>query len=412
MTTHRLASITLALLLAPACGKPAAPPHPAPPATISGAPSTSDAAAPTPEADAAPVPEADAASAAVAPEADAAPTPTPEPDASAAPAAPAIAWDGPWLPSPTAGEVATWTSGGVSLTAELSTGRFRADRILELALDVDDAENLPSTDPVARVALYVDDQLVPGELQVKRLADANLPIAVALLVGVHDGYTVGGDGVDAPFLGAKAGLLRYVAALPAASRVAVYGYDEERLAKLADWGAPDAVKAALEALAKPEPRREPGPPPTLYASLAALVAGFPADAPPTRLVLIVSDGHDARQDDPKLDKSLDEIAEAAGARHIRVDAVGFTLDAPEPLVSLETLAVKTGGNFVAVTPANGKTLPEVIGREARRLTDRTLVAYRPKEFAGALRPVTLRVEIETAGKAHARRVLEGVNLGR
>ncbi|MEZ4339834.1 MAG: hypothetical protein R3B82_24705 [Sandaracinaceae bacterium] len=75
-------------------------------------------------------------------------------------------------------------------------------------------------------------------------------------------------------------------------------------------------------------------------------AAVAADAtlPATRAALVVTDGKDAAQDDPKAIAARQaSLAAAAKQARLTMGLVGFSLDVLEPLAPWEAVAIGTGG---------------------------------------------------------------------
>ncbi len=296
----------------------------------------------------------------------------------------------------------------------LDAAQYASDGVLRVYADLRDATGRAMAVPQGTLfKLYVDDREVAAEATISTFAASNEPIALGLVLPMHVSYTAEDELPDgSKFVVARAaaaGLAALAAAAPPGSKVAAWRIDAAGLTELAPFGT-DATLVARRIVGQPLPDQHAQMAPALYEALAAIVGAFESAAatlPSRRVLVVVHDGKD--REEAKADKRIRAIVERAMALGLFVDVRGLTLDMPEPLVSLQALAVGAGGAYREIPFEALKALSSEIADIGRAIGVQLVIAIRPK---GPL-PTTGRYRFELTsadGQTSVKRVLDTVQV--
>lgn len=267
----------------------------------------------------------------------------------------------------------------------------------------------------AKVTVSIDGKPVAGEVALRTAGGE--PIALGLVVPMHRSYAVEAELANGLTFNAADAIADGLAALaggaPEGSRVAAWVIDEDGTRELAAFGAPPSLVARRIAGQPRTPLAAPQLAPRLYASLERALGSFGAAAaelPARRALVIVNDGKDADADKPaEQDKAVARLAGLARDIGVRPIVLGVTLDQPEPLVNLQTLATRAGGSYREIPFDSLTSLASQVADLGRAFADELVIEVRPAGVSGGA-PVSLAVELTTDDGGRARRVREGVQL--
>ena len=275
----------------------------------------------------------------------------------------------------------------------------------------DDYNVIPGLDGDT-MRVFIDNKEVKGRIEIETVATAKEWVAVAILMSAHQSYAplpkIGDAAEDEAAPTAlkyeRDGFSNFVRKFEKTNnKVAVYLVDEKGHRTIDDWSeehAKTAERIADNAKRSPEASRGDVIAPRLYKALKAVVddkIGNADNLPRRRIVLLLSDGKDKYLSRPKkIDKSSKAILAAARTHGVKIYAVGFTLDATEPLVHLRTLATKSGGIYREIKPSHMDDIPRVLENIAVELQKQYVVRFMPDDdFDGAEKPVKVSLKVVT-----------------
>lgn len=281
------------------------------------------------------------------------------------------------------------------------------------------------------VRVLIDGKPVKGKLSLSTAGQAGVPVSVALLVAGHLSYAnippEDEDGKPLPagpnfFAAEKDGFMRFLRKLKAPDQVGVYLYDSRLLKRLLPLteGSVAAAKV-LASKAKVETLDDQDGAtarwaPTLFKHLEAVMeSAFRGndELHRRRVLVVMSDGKDrhAARGAKTAERKIVKAVEIANDLAVKVHAVGFTPDDPDPLVNLSSFATRTGGTYREVaypeTEAGEAKLPELIASAvegvAVDMKNQYVLTFQPAAgFKAKKGPVTVRLEVKTpSGKAAA-----------
>ena len=250
------------------------------------------------------------------------------------------------------------------------------------------------------VKVFIDDKEVEGKLTVQTFKDANQALAVGVLVAAHNAYAEYDPASGMPNILelSKNGFEAFLKNLSNQNFVAVWYYNEDGLSRVYSWSnRPEEAGTTLQQLVKPPTEKQSGKAPALYANIQKVMESikeFETTLPRRRILLLLSDGKDAIADKAAaVEKRINAIAEIAKDTKAKVYAIGFTIDVPEPLVNLTTLASKTSGVYRRLSEEKAGDIATEIESIAKELQNQYVVTFEPKEWRGAEAPVNIRLEV-------------------
>ena len=140
---------------------------------------------------------------------------------------------------------------------------------------------------------------------------------------------------------------------------------------------------------------------------------FEGTLPPRRVLILMSDGKDAIADKAAaVEKRINAIADIAKDTRTKVYAIGFTIDVPEPLVNLTTLASKTGGVYRRIPEERAGEIATEIEAIARELQNQYVITFEPTDWRGSEAPVNVRLEVTAPNGTPMQRIYtEPVKVG-
>lgn len=271
------------------------------------------------------------------------------------------------------------------------------------------------------VKVFIDDKEVQGKITVQTFKEANQALAVGVLVASHNAYANYDPDSGMPNILElqKSGFEAFFKSLSNQNSVAAWYYNEDGLVPVASWSnRPDEVGSNIQALVKPvDPEKLSelkGKFPSLYAHIKKVMENFKdfgEKLPPRRVLVFMSDGKDAIADKPSaVEKRINEITEIAKDARAKVYAIGFSIDLPEPLVNLSTLASKTGGVYRKISANDVANEIESIAKE---LQNQYVITFEPLEWRGSETPVNVRLELTAPNGSPMQRIYtEPVKVGK
>lgn len=269
------------------------------------------------------------------------------------------------------------------------------------------------------VKVFIDDKEVQGKVTVQTFKDANQALAVAVLVAAHNSYANYDPESGMPNILEleKNGFESFLKSLSNQNYVAVWYYNEDGLSRVYSWSnRPDEAGATLQSLVKPPTDKASGKAPSLYANIQKVMESikeFETTLPPRRILLLMSDGKDAIADKAAaVEKRINGISEIAKDTRAKVYAIGFTIDVPEPLVNLTTLASKTSGVYRRISEEKANDIATEIEAIARELQNQYVITFEPLEWKGSEAPVNVRLEVTAPNGTPMQRIYtEPVKVG-
>ena len=289
----------------------------------------------------------------------------------------------------------------------------KGEIVLYLDLTDDDYNVIQGLDG-DEVTVFIDDEEVPGTVDVQTAEEAKEWVAIAILLAGHRSYAPpealveddeGGGGQPNIFALLKQGFSNFTRKLGGNDRVSVFVYDEKAMVLLDDWSEDhSAVADNITARAKPptEGDKADTVAPNLYKHLREVVddkIGNAENLPRRRIVLFVTDGKDKKASNPSsMEKNVGKVVEAARTYGVKLYPIGFTLDVGEGLSYLKSLASKTRGIYREVPAEKFDDIPLFIENVAAELKRQYVVTFKPHEdFRGAEKPVEIRVKLTAPG---------------
>ncbi len=271
----------------------------------------------------------------------------------------------------------------------------------------DNGQVIKDQDP-KDIRFFFDDVEVPGTVEVKTFKDANQQLNIALLLAAHQNYAVGPDTV--PVLAQeKAGFVNFLKNLNDQDRVAAWFYNEQGLTPVQSWSTTQLQTAGnVDSLVKPPEgagdAKANAPP--LYASIERVLGAMKEDEsnqPGRRVLVLMSDGLDTNtQGKPAaVDAKIKTLAEAALGQKVKIYGIGYTADIPEPLVKLSGLATATNGVWKKLEKFD--TIPDDVAGIANELKNQYVITFKPTDYGGSDKPVTVRMELKAKNGANLKR---------
>lgn len=310
--------------------------------------------------------------------------------------------------------------GGQALGAKVSFDFFdgsdftKEDRgYVRFFIDVlDDSFGVVPKDGISDVQVFVDDQPVEGTWSLETVREANEPVAIAILVAAHNAYAYADTGLPNFLEASKRGYKAFLTGMTDQDWVTVWYYNEEGTKKVISWG--QNMNAAADQIDRIRAgEKTTGTPPGLYNAVKRVVEDVNENVmtlPRRRIVVVLSDGKDRFLDNTSMlerrIKEIEDIAKTAG--DVKVYALGATLDTPDPLVHLGTLAQRTNAvyRYLADVESEEGIVTE-IEKLAREIKNQYVLRFTPKDYSGSEKPVTVRLEVQsTAGPGT--RIISGV----
>lgn len=251
--------------------------------------------------------------------------------------------------------------------------------------------------------VFIDEKEVEGTIEVQTFKDANQRFAVAILAGAHYSYSEYDPASGMPNIleAEKTGFENFVKKLSTSNMIGVWFHTDDALNRVFSWSnKPDAAGDAIRDLIKKGEKKQ-GVAPKLYAWIKTIlddIANNEASLPPRRVLLVMSDGKDQNVDKPaQLEKSLKAIEDAATTTRTKIYPIGFTIDVPEPLVHLGTIASQSKGAYRRIPEDKAGDIAAEIEGIANELQNQYVVTLTPKDYRGSEAPVTVRLEVTPPG---------------
>lgn len=260
------------------------------------------------------------------------------------------------------------------------------------------------------IHFYFDDVEVPGTVQVKTFKEANQQLNIALLLAAHQGYAVPIVDTATVLAQEKAGFVNFLKNLSDQDRVAAWFYNEKGITPVQSWSTTQLQTAGnVDSLVKP-PEGSEGDKATaapLYTSIERVLNAMKEDEanqPGRRVLVLMSDGLDTNtQAKPAaVDAKIKTIAEAALSQKVKIYGIGYTADIPEPLVKLSGLATATNGVWKKLEKFD--TIPDDIAGISNELKNQYVITFKPTDYSGSDKPVTVRMELKAKNGANLKRV--------
>lgn len=267
---------------------------------------------------------------------------------------------------------------------------------------LDDNYLVVPKDGIQEVKVFVEDNEIPGDLKIETVKEANEPVAIALLVAAHQSYAYKVEGTASPDIleASKRGYKAFLNNLSDQDWTTVWYYNEEGIKKVQSWGQNQG--AAADQLDRIKPGdKDSAQPPGLYNAIKKVVEDVNENSsslPRRRLVVVMSDGKDRYLENSSLlDKRITDIVETAvTAGNAKVYVLGYTLDFPDPLVHLNTLAQKTGGIYRNISEVDTEDgIATELEKLSREIKNQYVMTFKPKEYGGSDKPVNFRLEMAT-----------------
>ena len=269
---------------------------------------------------------------------------------------------------------------------------------------LDDNFMVVPKDGIQEVQVFVEDKEVPGELKIETVKDANEPVAIAVLVAAHQSYAYKQEISPDVLVASKKGYKQFLGNLSDQDWTTVWFYNEEGIKKVQSWGQNQG--AAADQLERIMPGdKDNTTPPGLYNALKKVVEDLNENAaslPRRRLVVVMSDGKDRYLENASLlEKRITDIVDIAGtAGNAKIYALGYTLDLPDPLVHLGTLAQKTGGIYRNLSEVDSEDgIATELEKLSREIKNQYVMTFKPTEYSGSDKPVNFRLEMKTTAGA-------------
>ena len=252
------------------------------------------------------------------------------------------------------------------------------------------------------VSVYIDDEKVPGTIEVMTYEEAKERIAVAMLLAAHHGYVPQDEGDPNVLAMEKEGFSAFINELDTNDRVTAYFYDNTGLQPVVDWrdAGADVADTIMDRVKRSSAAEEKGTAaPDFYKIVGKMLEKFDegGEGFPRRQVLyLMSDGFDkrAQKGAEKVEKKIRSIAEAARDKGVKIYTVGFTLSDPTYLVGLGSLASKTGGVYRAIKSVSD--IQDGLEGFAAEFKKQYVLDFTPNEdFAGKEKKASIRLELVT-----------------
>jgi len=268
---------------------------------------------------------------------------------------------------------------------------------------LDDNFMVVPKDGIQEVQVFVEDKEVPGDLKIETVKEANEPVAIAILVAAHQSYAYKMEGSVAPdaLAASKRGYKQFLGNLSEQDWTTVWFYNEEGIKKVQSWG--QNQSAAADQLERIIPGdKDNTQPPGLYNAIKKVAEDLnenSATLPRRRLIVVMSDGKDRYLENTSLlDKRITDIVDIAGtAGNAKIYALGYTLDLPDPLVHLNTLAQKTGGIYRNLSEVDSEDgLATELEKLSREIKNQYVMTFKPADYSGSDKPVNFRLEMKTS----------------
>lgn len=267
---------------------------------------------------------------------------------------------------------------------------------------LDDNYLVVPKDGIQEVRVFVEDTEIPGDLNIETVKDANEPVAIALLVAAHQSYAYKIEGTQSPDIleASKRGYKAFLGNLSDQDWTTIWYYNEEGMKKVQSWG--QNMSQAADQLDRIKPGEKGDmTPPGLYNAIKKVVEDVnenSATLPRRRLIIVMSDGKDRYLENSSLlDRRITDIVETATtAGNAKVYALGYTLDLPDPLVNLNTVAQKTGGIYRNISEVDTEDgIATELEKLSREIKNQYVLTFKPKEYGGSEKPVDFRIEMMT-----------------
>ncbi|TNF26824.1 MAG: FHA domain-containing protein [Deltaproteobacteria bacterium] len=267
---------------------------------------------------------------------------------------------------------------------------------------LDDNYLVVPKDGIQEVNVYVEDNLVPGDMTIETVKDANEPVAIAILVAAHQSYAYKMEGSASPDIleATKRGYKAFLGNLSDQDWTTVWYYNEEGIKRVQSWGQNQSQAADQLDRIKPGEKGDMQPP-GLYNAIKKVVEDVNENSstlPRRRLVVVMSDGKDRYLENSSLlERRINDIVETATtAGNAKIYALGYTLDLPDPLVNLNTVAQKTGGIYRNVSEVDSEDgIATELEKLSREIKNQYVMTFKPKDFGGSDKPVNFRLEMMT-----------------
>ena len=252
------------------------------------------------------------------------------------------------------------------------------------------------------VSIYIDDEKVPGSIEVLTYEEAKERIAVAMLLAAHHGYVPQDEGDPNILAMEKEGFSAFVNDLDTNDKVTAYFYDNTGLQPVVDWrdAGADVADTIMERVKRSSAAEEKGTAaPSFYKLVDKMLEKFDegGEGFPRRQVLyLMSDGFDkrAQKGADKVEKKIKSIAEAARDKGVKIYTVGFTLSDPTYLVGLGSLASKTGGVYRAIKSVSD--IQDGLEGFADEFKKQYVLDFKPNDdFEGKEKKASIRIELVT-----------------
>ncbi len=281
---------------------------------------------------------------------------------------------------------------------------------------LDDDYNVIPGLAAEKLKVFIDNQEVPGRVEIETAATAKEWVAVAILMAAHQSYAPlpelpEGDDEDSA---EDPSVLKYERQGFAAfarkfektnNKIAVFMYDEKGHRTIDDWSEEHdktAERIGTNARRSTEALQGDVIAPDLYKAIKVVVddkIGNAENLPRRRILLVMSDGkdkHGSRQ--AQIDKKIKGILSASRTHGVKIYAVGFSLDTTEPLVNLRTLATKSGGIYREVKPSHMDDVPATLENLGEELQKQYVLRFYPNEdYDGSEKAVKISLKVETEG---------------
>ena len=300
--------------------------------------------------------------------------------------------------------VATPTHAGTKLNIDhVDASSFLKDGTIRLYVDLlNDAGDVVEDLDGDNVKVTIDDDVIPGKVNVQTYQEAKERVAVAMLLAAHHGYIPLEQGDPNILEMEKEGFSAFVKDLDTNDKVTIYYYDNTGLNPVTDWrdSGADVADALLERVKRTAAAEEKGTTaPDFYKHVDKMLEKFDegGDGFPRRMILLLmSDGFDrrAQRGGDKLEKKVKSISERAVDRSVKIYTVGFSLSDAPYLVHLGSLASKTNGVYRQVKdPSSIKDSIETI---ADQLKKQYVLDFKPTpDFDGKEKKARVRIEVVT-----------------
>ncbi|MGB0588992.1 MAG: FHA domain-containing protein [Myxococcota bacterium] len=252
------------------------------------------------------------------------------------------------------------------------------------------------------VSVFIDEEEVPGTIEVLTYEEANERLAVAMLLAGHHGYVPQAEGDPNILAMEKEGFAAFVNDLDTNDKVTAYFYDNTGLQPVVDWrdAGADVADSIMERVKRSSAAEEKGTAaPDFYKLVGKMLDKFDegGDGFPRRQVLyLMSDGFDkrAQKGAEKVEKKIRSISEAARDKGVKIYTVGFTLSDPTYLVGLGSLASKTGGVYRSVKAVGD--IQDALEGFAAEFKKQYVLDFTPNDdFEGKEKKAALRIELVT-----------------